>query len=175
MFISGCPARRMGSSGSKDPNSPMAFRGGVLQAAGGRRLQVREHPEHKPWIGWPQGEVSSIINLLVSTSLCACDQQFSSGGHLLPLKTIRNGRGLRLCLSGSSAFTESDTGRIYRLNYCQFPGAVAVLVSASSRFLIISSFFFSFIEVQLMYKGCPTAYGSSQARDQIQASAVTWP
>ena len=44
----------------------MAFRGGVLQAAGGRRLQVREHPEHKPWIGWLQGEVSSIINFLVS-------------------------------------------------------------------------------------------------------------
>ena len=40
------------------------------------------------WIGWHQGEVSSIIHLLVSTSLDSvfCSQQFSSGGSLLPIK-----------------------------------------------------------------------------------------
>ena len=40
-------------------------------------------------IGWHQGEVLSIINLLVSISLGSvfCGQQFSSGGGLPYVKT----------------------------------------------------------------------------------------
>ena len=41
------------------------------------------------WIGWHPGEVSSIINFLVSTSLASMFSwsEFLSGRNLLPVKT----------------------------------------------------------------------------------------
>lgn len=42
---------------------------------------------HNSQIDWHQGEISSTINVVVSTSLCSSDQQFSSDGSLLPVKT----------------------------------------------------------------------------------------
>ena len=65
---------------------------------------MRDQLMHSSLLGWHQGEVSSIINLLVSTSLGSmflC-QQFSSGGGLLPIKTTYECvSGLYLYLSGN--------------------------------------------------------------------------
>ena len=41
-FIAGCYARRTGSSGSKDLNSPLAFGGGCLKATFGVRVAACE-------------------------------------------------------------------------------------------------------------------------------------
>ena len=68
-FMAGHQAGRMGSSCSKDLNSPVAFREGVLKSVWRRVLQGCGQLVHSSRIGWHQGEVSSIINLLVSTSL----------------------------------------------------------------------------------------------------------
>ena len=70
VFISGCQARRMGSSCSKDLNSLMAFREGFLKAT--FRVRVAAHGLSSDWlvVRW-QGDVSGIltINLPVPTSL----------------------------------------------------------------------------------------------------------
>ena len=88
-FTAGHQARRMGSSSSKDLNSLMAFSEEVLKALGGRGRRVCDKLVHDSRIGWHQGEVSGIINLLVSTGqgLCSCSQQFPSGRGQLPIKT----------------------------------------------------------------------------------------
>ena len=65
-LITGHQERRTGSSCSK---FPIGFQGGGLKGwyeGGGCR--VWDQLVHNPQIGWHQGEVSSIISLLVSTS-----------------------------------------------------------------------------------------------------------
>ena len=61
-----CETKRIGGSCSEDPNYPMAFGEGALMAVWGRGCRVYDQLMHSSWIGWHQGEVSSIINLLVS-------------------------------------------------------------------------------------------------------------
>ena len=74
--------------------SVMAFREAFNKSGGGSR-RVHDQLTHSCQIGWHQGEVCSIINLLVSVqSLCDCGQQFSSGWCLLPVKTTQE------CVSG---------------------------------------------------------------------------
>lgn len=69
VFIAGHLARRTGCSSSKGPRSQVAFRegfkGGVREAVSG----VCDRLVHNSWIGWHQGEVFSIINPWVSTTL----------------------------------------------------------------------------------------------------------
>ena len=87
VFITEYQARRMGSSCSNDPNSPMAFREGVLKAVWVRELQV-------VWWACVLGLVGIMMTFQGSPTfgfwpvwgLHACGHQFSSGGGLLPLK-----------------------------------------------------------------------------------------
>ena len=53
----------------KRPEFSMAFRGGVLKAVWGRGCRVCDQLVHHSRIGWHQGEISSVINLLVSNGL----------------------------------------------------------------------------------------------------------
>ena len=52
VFITGCKARRTDSSGSKDPNSPMAVREGFFKTVRERGLGVCDQLVHNSLIGW---------------------------------------------------------------------------------------------------------------------------
>ena len=90
VFTAGHQVRRTGSSSSKDPNFPMVFWEGVLKAVWARRLQGvwSAHAQFSARLAF--GEVSSIINILVSTSLGSMflwSIFFISGrGDLFPIK-----------------------------------------------------------------------------------------
>ena len=62
-------------------------------------------------IGWQQVKVSSIINLLVSTSLgsSACSQQVSPGGGQLPIKTTQ---AFIYMVQGTGSFVTWLRGRL---------------------------------------------------------------
>ena len=60
--------------------------------------------------------------------LCACGQQFSSSGGLLPVKTTQECvSDLYLYLSGNWEFSDSAMWLVYSLNCYQFPGPTAIL------------------------------------------------
>ena len=71
-FIARRQARRMGSSCSKDPHSPLAFGDDVSKkGVGGGSGGCRPHDQfrHSSLIRWIKVKVSVIINFMVSTSL----------------------------------------------------------------------------------------------------------
>ena len=75
-------------------------------------------------IGWLQGAISKIIPLLVSTS--SYGQQFSSGGGLLPTKTIKE-CFRSLYLSGNSELGDSALWQNCSRNCYRFSSPTAIL------------------------------------------------
>ena len=80
----------------------------------GAEDRVSDQLWHSSWIGWHQGEVSSIINLLVSTSLGFLF--FWSGVFIwLGSASYTNNLGLYLYLSSNCEFGNSAIWQIYSL------------------------------------------------------------
>ena len=83
------PNKEKGQLKLKRPELPYCFQGRGFKGSVREWASECYRLMHNSQIGWHQGEVSSIIDLLVSTSLgsMCCGQQFSSGEGLLPVKT----------------------------------------------------------------------------------------
>ena len=82
------------------------------------------------WIGCHQGDVSSIISLLLSTSLGSMFlwSAFSSGGRSASCKSsLGMYVSFYLYLSGTWGFGDSVTWQNYRLNCYQFLSPTAIL------------------------------------------------
>ena len=65
------PSKENGQLMLKKPKLPSGFQGRVFKVSQceGGVFRVRDQLMHNSWIGWHQGEVSSIIRCLVSTNL----------------------------------------------------------------------------------------------------------
>ena len=133
-FIVGRRARGMGNSCSKDLNSQMSFREGVLKAVWGMRLQDVWPASAQFSVYWHWGEVSKIINLLVSTSLRFIFLRsivFIWWRSAYIKTTWECVSGLYLYLSGNCEFGESPFWQIYTtdlyLNCYQFPSSMVNL------------------------------------------------
>ena len=90
-----------------------------------------------PWIGWPPGEVSNIVSLLVSTSLGSMLlwSVVFIWRCLLPVKTTEECVvGLYSNLSDNWEFGESAMWQNYSLNCYQFPRPTVILCSCPFTF-----------------------------------------
>ena len=104
--------------------SVMAFREAINKSGGGS-CRVHDQLMHSCQIGWHQGEVSSIINLIVSNSIESI-WLWSAVFIWLVSASCKNNLGMyvRSLSFGIWEFGDSAIWRICRLNCYQFPNSM---------------------------------------------------